>query len=110
MVADIAAFFFGEGFLQRAALIHGGGGNHAAGVADGLHAGKFSRGELHGLSPSLWPDIVNDAARWHEDANVRIAGRSPALLEKLMRKVLTLALTLVVVAFGNAQTQPAAPA
>ena len=35
-VGDVAAFFFGERFLQRAALIHGGSGNDAAAVRNSL--------------------------------------------------------------------------
>ena len=33
-VGDVAAFFLGERFLQRAALVHGGGGDDAAVVGD----------------------------------------------------------------------------
>ncbi len=48
-VADGAAAFLGERLLKRSPLIHGGGGNHAARVRNGLHAGQFSRCE-HGVS------------------------------------------------------------
>ena len=48
-VADGAAAFLGERLLQGSPLIHGSGGNHAARVRNGLHAGQFSRCE-HGVS------------------------------------------------------------
>ncbi len=41
-VADFAAFFLGQRFLQRAALIHGGGGDDAAFVGDFLQTGQFA--------------------------------------------------------------------
>src|SRR5262249_50082611 len=46
-VGDVAAFFLGERFLQRAALVDGGGGDDAAIVGNFLQSGKFSGGELH---------------------------------------------------------------
>ena len=50
-VGDFAAFFFGERFLQGAALIHGGGGDDAAFVRDFLESGKFAGGKLHENPP-----------------------------------------------------------
>ena len=50
-VVDFAAFFFGKRFLQRAALVHGCGGDDAAIVGDFLESGKFARGELHENPP-----------------------------------------------------------
>ena len=43
-VADFAAFFFGQRLLQRAALVHGGGGDHAAFVRDPSETRKFAQG------------------------------------------------------------------
>ncbi len=42
-VAGIGA----QGFLQRAALIHGGGSDNAILVGDSLHAREFSRSKCH---------------------------------------------------------------
>ena len=36
----------GEGLLERAALVHGGGGDHAAVVGDGFQSCEFSWGQL----------------------------------------------------------------
>jgi hypothetical protein len=36
-----------QGFLERATLVHGGGGNHAAIIGDSFHARKFSRSQFH---------------------------------------------------------------
>ena len=53
-VGDLAAFFFGERFLQGAALVHGGGGDDAAIVGNTFQAGQFAGGELHGNPPGMW--------------------------------------------------------
>ena len=50
-VGDFAAFFFGQRFLQGAALVHGSGGDDAAFVGDFSETGKFARGELHENPP-----------------------------------------------------------
>ena len=47
VVVDRGAFFLGQRLLQGTALIHGGGGNHAAFIGEGFHAGQFAGGELH---------------------------------------------------------------
>ena len=52
-VGDFAAFFLGQRFLQRAALVHGSGGDDAAFVGDFFEAGEFARGKLHGNPPEL---------------------------------------------------------
>src|SRR5438045_1891338 len=36
-IGNLAAFFLGQGFLQGAALVHGGRCDHAPGVRNGLH-------------------------------------------------------------------------
>src|SRR6185437_6762962 len=36
-----------ESFFQRAALVHGGGSDHAILVGDSLHAREFSRSKCH---------------------------------------------------------------
>ncbi len=53
---DDAAALVGEGLLEGSALVHGGGGDDAAGVGDGLEACEFSGGELgHGVfSLEVW--------------------------------------------------------
>ncbi len=38
----------GQRLLQRSALVHGGGRNHAALIRDGLQSCEFSGGQLHG--------------------------------------------------------------
>ena len=40
------AALFGEGLLERAALVHGGGGDDAAFGGDGFESGEFTWGEL----------------------------------------------------------------
>ena len=45
--ADLAALLLGQRFLQRPALIHGRGGNHAARIRHRLHSRKLPRCELH---------------------------------------------------------------
>ena len=50
MGVDGSAFFLGQRLLQRTALIHGGGGNDAAFIGEGFHAGQFAGGELHRLT------------------------------------------------------------
>ena len=46
-VADFAAFFLGERLLQRAALVHGGGGDDAPLVRHPLQSGEFPGRKLH---------------------------------------------------------------
>ena len=46
-VRDGRAFFLGERLLQRAALVHGGGGDHATFVRYCLHSGEFAGGKFH---------------------------------------------------------------
>ena len=48
-----------EGFLEGASLIHGGGGDHAAGVGNGFEAGEFSGGRrCHVELDRLWVEGV----------------------------------------------------
>ena len=42
------AALLGERLLERAALVHGGGGDDVAGVGDGFESCEFSGCELHG--------------------------------------------------------------
>ena len=53
LVADGAAALLGERLLQRAALIHGGGRDHAAIVRHRLHACEFAWCDFHGFN-SIW--------------------------------------------------------
>ena len=48
-VGDFAAFFLGQRLLQRAALVHGSGGDDAAFVGDFLESGKFSGVSFMGI-------------------------------------------------------------
>ena len=50
-VGNLRAFFLSQRFLQRAALVHGGGSDNTTLVGYSFEAGEFSRGELHGISP-----------------------------------------------------------
>src|SRR5205085_1302878 len=43
----VGALFFGQGLLQRTALIHGGGGDYTTFVGNGFQTGKFSGAKLH---------------------------------------------------------------
>jgi hypothetical protein len=55
-VGDVGySFFFGEGFLQRTALVHRSGGDHAPLIRYGFQSGQFSGGQSdrHGFSPAL---------------------------------------------------------
>jgi hypothetical protein len=49
MIADVGAAFLGERLLQRSALVHCGGGDHAAIVRDRLHSSELSRSHFHQL-------------------------------------------------------------
>ena len=75
-VGDFAAFFLGQRFLQRAALVHGSGRDDAAFVGDFFEAGKFARGKLHKIPPGAdrmsaleVPIIVN---QWEGKSGVRL--------------------------------------
>ena len=96
-VGDFGAFFFGQGFLQRAALVHGSGRDDTAFVGDFFEAGEFARGKLHGNPPELQIEdecveltIVNQGGRKtasdREFETVWIPGSgSGALIQKMRR-------------------------
>ena len=62
MAGGGSSALFGEGLLQRAALVHGGGGDNAARVGDGLQACEFSGCQLHGAMVSWWGCLALNAS------------------------------------------------
>ena len=46
-VVNFAAFFFGQGLLQRSALVHRCRGNYAAIIGHLFQSSQFSRGKFH---------------------------------------------------------------
>src|SRR5208282_3451801 len=46
-IGDGRALFLGKRLLQRAALVHGSGGDYATFIRYSVHSSKFARGKLH---------------------------------------------------------------